>query len=162
MSLISLLMNIFRNLNEESVINRFKTAYVDAVIELIKKFNSTSILNKISEDDDLVLSLLTATDAFKSLLRDLNIEICQDGNGYYIYGYTKNIFGSRVPLGACYERFANESDLMETILDIISDTRLGNRLEDIDDVELLRLVAAKIVQSGDLKLMKIFTELLAW
>jgi hypothetical protein len=130
-------MSIFRNINDDSFVKDFKNAFMDAMIEIMKKIPNPVLLNQIFDNDKAVEVAIFASSAFKDLLSKYGIEILKDNRGYYVYGYVKNIFGSRMPLGGCYERFGSEVDAVNAIMQVLSESRLGAKLEAIEYEDLM-------------------------
>ena len=128
MTLVSLLMNIFRNVNDKAFAEDIVSAMFNDLTKILIKYGSSNLENL---DTDQICALLG--DEMKNIdetLSQYGVITRPTMNGWKIGGFAKSVYGyGNVPLGECYETFRSRGECISAVFAILEDSRLKPAIE---------------------------------
>ena len=121
MTLISLLMNIFRNINDRAFCQDLVKATIKDVAKIEVKYGENAIANLEESQIFRIYGYdFKETDA---VLTKWGISIIPMNGGWKVQGMARNLY-SWMPLGCCIETYSSRGDCLAAIMDILDQSRL--------------------------------------
>lgn len=123
MTLITLLMNIFRNINDRAFCQDLVKATIKDVAKIEVKYGENAIANLEESQIFRIYGYdFRETDA---VLSKWGISLIPMNGGWKVQGMARNLY-SWMPLGCCIETYASKGDCLAAIMDVLDQSRLKN------------------------------------
>lgn len=127
MTLISLLMNIFRNINDRAFCQDLVKATIKDVARIEVKYGEDTIFS-LSENQIFKLFAYDFKET-DEVLTKWGISMIPFNGGWKVQGMARNLY-SWMPLGCCIETYSSKGDCLAAIMDVLDNSRLKATLDE--------------------------------